>query len=93
MKKKKFIVQDGKLYETEILQDNQIKRWTSEKIRGIKLAVKDYCNPKYKRRCGFRRGKDRRCFWEGTCNQKMASSQKIKSYEPRKPALFLLILN
>ena len=42
------------------------------RLRQIKERGKNkplFCNPGFKERCGFR-GKDRRCFWEDTCNQK-----------------------
>ena len=42
------------------------------RLRQIKERRKNktlFCNPEFKERCGFR-GKDRRCFWEDTCNQK-----------------------
>ena len=77
MKKKKFIVQDGKLYETEILEDDQIKKWTSEKIRGIKLGTKPYCDPDFKGECEFR-GENRQCTWEGRCNQQKIDYRKNK---------------
>lgn len=49
-----------------------------------KQKTKYYCNPSYRKRCSFR-GKDRRCFWEDTCNQRVDEGEfrKIKKAEPK----------
>lgn len=49
------------------------------------MKVKYYCNPEYTGDCPFRRAADRRCLWEGRCNQ-----QLVGYYDPFKRKIVLL---